>query len=95
MATIGRNRAVVDLPWPKWSYGGFMAWLSWMFIHLLYLVGFRNKFIVLWNWFYNFLTYDHGTRLIIRPFVKARKVPTAEESKAVLATGAEVGHNAE
>ena len=90
MATIGRNRAVVDLPWPKWSYGGFIAWLSWMFIHLLYLVGFRNKFIVLWNWIYNFFTYDHGTRLIIRPYIKHRKVPTNEDAKAIIETEATV-----
>ncbi len=67
MATIGRNRAVADLP-NKWSFGGFPAWIAWMFIHLLYLVSFRQKLITLGNWIWNYFTYDKGTRLIIRPF---------------------------
>jgi NADH:ubiquinone reductase (H+-translocating) len=79
MATVGRSRAVVDLPFGNLTYGGFMAWLSWMFIHLLYLVGFRNKAIVFTNWVYNFFTYDRGTRLIIRPFIKYATPKTSDE----------------
>lgn len=67
MATIGRNRAVADLP-GNIKFGGFFAWLSWMFIHLLFLVSFRQKIITLGNWMWNYFTYDRGTRLIIRPF---------------------------
>jgi NADH:ubiquinone reductase (H+-translocating) len=67
MATIGRNRAVADLP-GKIRFGGFFAWIIWMFIHLLYLVSFRQKLITLGNWIWNYFTYDRGTRLIIRPF---------------------------
>ncbi len=74
MATIGRNKAVIDLP-NGWSLGGFIAWLGWMFIHLLYLVGFRNKAVVVTNWLYNYLTYDRGTRLIVRPFIKNKQQP--------------------
>ena len=74
MATIGRNRAVVDLP--KLHFGGFAAWLVWMFIHLFSLVGFRNRVVVFSNWVWNYLTYDRGTRLIIRTFVKDKKKPT-------------------
>ena len=67
MATIGRNRAVADLPGGI-KFGGTLAWLSWMFIHLFYLISFRQKIITLGNWMWNYFTYDRGTRLIIRPF---------------------------
>ena len=66
MATIGRNRAVVDLP--SFSFGGFFAWFVWMFVHLMSLVGFRNKVIVFFNWTYNYINYDKAARLIVRPF---------------------------
>ena len=66
MATIGRNKAVVDLP--NWSFGGFFAWFIWMFIHLMSLVGFRNRVIVFFNWVYNYINYDKAARLIVRPF---------------------------
>lgn len=68
MATIGRNKAVVD--WKKLHLKGFIAWIGWMFVHLLYLIGFRNKLIVFANWVWSYLTYDKGTRLIIRPYKK-------------------------
>ncbi len=67
MATIGRNRAVADLPF-EIKFSGTLAWLSWMFIHLVYLIGFRQKIVTLGNWIWNYFTYDRGTRLIIRPF---------------------------
>ena len=74
MATIGRNRAVVDLP--KFSFGGFFAWFVWMFVHLMSLVGFRNRVIVFFNWAYNYINYDKAARLIVRPFKpKALKDP--------------------
>ncbi len=66
MATIGRNRAVVDLPFYKFQ--GIFAWFVWMFIHILSLVGFRNKAAVFMNWVYNYFTYNRALRLIIRPF---------------------------
>ncbi len=66
MATIGRNKAVVDLPFV--SFGGFFAWFIWMFIHLMSLVGFRNRVIVFFNWVYNYINYDKAARLIVRPF---------------------------
>ncbi|WMJ72461.1 NAD(P)/FAD-dependent oxidoreductase [Cytophagaceae bacterium ABcell3] len=68
MATIGRNRAVVDLP--NWKFAGVFAWLVWMFVHIISLVGFRNKVAVFFNWVWNYFTYDRATRLIIRPWVK-------------------------
>ncbi|MEM7163363.1 MAG: NAD(P)/FAD-dependent oxidoreductase [Bacteroidota bacterium] len=64
MATIGRNRAVVDLPFI--SFGGFFAWVVWMFLHLMLLVDFRNRLIVFVNWAWNYVSYDRGLRLIIR-----------------------------
>jgi NADH:ubiquinone reductase (H+-translocating) len=67
MATIGRNKAVVDLP-GRLRFGGFFAWVVWMFIHLMSIIGFRNRLVVLSNWVWNYFTYDRGTRLIIRRF---------------------------
>ncbi len=66
MATIGRNRAVVDLH--KWKFSGFFAWFVWMFVHLWFLVGFRNRTVTFFNWVYNYINYDKAARLIIRPF---------------------------
>ena len=66
MATIGRNKAVVDLG--KLRFGGFFAWFVWMFIHIWFLVGFRNRFVTLFNWVYNYINFDKASRLIIRPF---------------------------
>ncbi|GAB3822426.1 NAD(P)/FAD-dependent oxidoreductase [Pontibacter rugosus] len=69
LAIIGRNRAVADLP-GNMHFGGFIAWAIWLFVHVMALVGFRNKLVVLSNWVYKFFTYENGTRLIIRPFVR-------------------------
>lgn len=68
MATIGRNKAVVDLK--PYKFGGFFAWFIWMFVHLMSLVGFRNRVIVFFNWTYNYINFDKAARLIIRPFKK-------------------------
>lgn len=68
MATIGRNKAVVDLK--HFKFGGFFAWFVWMFVHLMSLVGFRNRVIVFFNWSYNYINFDKAARLIIRPFKK-------------------------
>lgn len=69
LAIIGRNKAVADLP-KNMHLGGFFAWVIWLFVHIMYLVGFRNRLVVLSNWVYRFFTYENGTRLIIRPFVR-------------------------
>ena len=66
MATVGRNRAVVDLE--QGSLGGFFAWFIWMFVHLWFLIGFRNRLVTFFNWLYNYWNYDKAARLIIRPF---------------------------
>jgi NADH dehydrogenase len=62
MATIGRRSAVLDAFGFKLS--GRIAWFGWLFIHLMYLVGFRNRVIVLINWAFNYFTYERGVRLI-------------------------------
>jgi NADH dehydrogenase len=68
MATIGRNKAVADLG--KIKLSGFFAWLIWMFVHLISLLGFRNKVITFINWLGSYMTYNGGTRLIIRRYVR-------------------------
>jgi NADH dehydrogenase len=70
MATIGRNRAVVELP--KFRFQGLFAWYVWMFVHLVSLIGFKNRVVVLINWLWNYVNYDRGIRLIIRPYRKKK-----------------------
>jgi len=65
MATIGKNHAVADLP--KFSFTGFFAWFLWLFIHLISILGMRNKLSVLMNWFWNYLFYSTSLRLLLRP----------------------------
>ena len=68
MATIGRNKAVVDLP--KYHFHGVFAWFVWMFVHLFSLIGFKNKAIVFMSWAYNYIRFDREGRLIIHPYKK-------------------------
>ncbi len=70
MATIGRNRAVADLPFLKFS--GFTAWLTWMFVHLMAIVGVKNRMLIFINWMWNYMTYDQSLRLILWA---TRKIP--------------------
>jgi NADH dehydrogenase len=62
MATIGRSKAVAMTG--PFRLSGFLAWLSWLFIHLIFLIGFRNKMAVLLQWSYSYLTYKRGARII-------------------------------
>ena len=66
MATIGRNRAVADLHW--FHFGGLLAWLAWLFVHIIFLVGFRNRLAVLIQWAWAYVTFNKGARLITRNF---------------------------
>jgi NADH:ubiquinone reductase (H+-translocating) len=68
MATVGRNLAVVDMPKPKLHFGGFVAWLIWMGLHLMLILGVKNRFFVFTNWLYNYITYDQSLRLIFKEF---------------------------
>ncbi|MDZ4823334.1 MAG: NAD(P)/FAD-dependent oxidoreductase [Flavobacteriales bacterium] len=66
MATIGRNKAVTELPHIKLY--GWIAWVAWLFVHIYQLVGFRNKVVVLVSWMLNYIRHSRDLRLIIRPF---------------------------
>ncbi len=79
MATVGRNKAVVDLG--KMRFGGFFAWFLWMFIHLYFLVGFRNRTVTFFNWIYNYVNFDKASRLIIRPFKSNKKNLEVDQKK--------------
>lgn len=70
MATVGRNLAVADLPLARLK--GFVAWLIWLFVHLMALIGIKNKVFVFFNWLWNYVTYDQSLRLIIKPFAPKR-----------------------
>ena len=71
MAIIGNNKAVVDLPKPKLHLKGFIAWLAWLFIHLLSLITYRNRIRTFYNWMIAYFTKDQSMRMIIRPAKKA------------------------
>jgi len=72
MATIGKNKAVVDLP--SYSFQGVFAWFVWMFVHIISLVGYRNKLVTLLDWTGNYFNYDRPLGLIIRPYKKRDSV---------------------
>ncbi|MEI9944800.1 MAG: NAD(P)/FAD-dependent oxidoreductase [Chitinophagaceae bacterium] len=73
MATVGRNKAVVDIPKPKLHFKGLFAWMIWMGLHLMLILGVKNRFFVFLNWLYNYLTYDQNLRLIFRDSHKQGK----------------------
>lgn len=68
MATVGRNKALADIK--NKTFSGFFAWLIWLIVHLLFLIGFKNRAEVLINWIYNYLRHDRESRLIITPYKK-------------------------
>jgi NADH dehydrogenase len=73
IATIGRNKAVADLKFIHLS--GLPAWLAWLFVHIIYLIGFRNRLLVLFQWAWAYLTFDKGARLITRNFQAEHRPP--------------------
>jgi len=78
LAVVGRGRAVADI-W-KLHFGGFLAWLIWIFVHIAFLIGFRNRLLVMIQWAWSYLTYGRGARLIteeIRPAAAPAAVPPA------------------
>jgi NADH dehydrogenase len=72
MATVGRNLAVVDVN-AKTHIKGFFAWLIWMGLHLMLILGVKNRFFVFTNWLYNYVTYDQNLRLIFKEFYREKK----------------------
>lgn len=73
MAIISKFKAVVDLP--KGFFKGFFAWLTWLFVHIIPIAGYRNKFKLAYNWLWSFITNDPTLRLIIRPRIENAVTP--------------------
>jgi NADH dehydrogenase len=97
MATIGRNKAVCDLPKPKLHFKGFIAWMIWMGLHLFLLLGIKNRFSVFSNWVYNYFTHDQNLRLIFRNYQQAAEPPqklNPEKGVREIPRTAEVAANA-
>jgi NADH dehydrogenase len=67
MAIIGRNKAVADLPSPKIHFSGFIAWIAWLFVHVLSLINYRNRLKTLSNWTVTYLTKETSLRMIVKP----------------------------
>lgn len=89
MAVIGRNYAVTDFHGLR--IGGYLAWLMWLFVHILYLVGFRNRIAVVFNWAWSYLTFKRGARLITgRVWRENEPTPAPPAPKPVEADGAVV-----
>jgi NADH dehydrogenase len=90
LAVIGRGSAVADLG--RLHFGGFFAWLAWIFVHIFFLIGFRNRLLVLIQWAYSYFTYRRGARLITgevgpgTPTRPLRELPTRPPEAAAAAT---------
>ena len=83
MATVGRHLAVVDIPIPKSigtkiHFGGFLAWMIWMGLHLMLILGVKNRFFVFCNWLYNYFTYDQNLRLMFKEFNRTTPDPSKQ-----------------
>ena len=80
MATIGRSKAVAEIG--KFEFSGFIAWLAWLGVHLIFLVGFRNKLSVLFQWFYSYITYKRGARIITSGMKNLPASPNAKSAQS-------------
>ena len=74
MATVGRNKAVVDLAKPSLSFQGFFAWFIWMTLHLFLLIGFKNKLVVFINWIYKYVTHSQSLSLLFEQITRKRSI---------------------
>lgn len=81
MATIGRRRAIVEIG--KFRYGGFFAWLTWLFVHILYLIGFKNRIEVILNWSWNYFAFSRGARLIVGKDSRPPPAPPARPAPSI------------
>jgi NADH dehydrogenase len=82
MATIGRATAVADLGWVQ--FDGYLAWLTWLFIHILYLAGFTNRLLVLVQWGWSYVTRNRSARLITNESARPLKLlPPPDAPSAV------------
>ncbi|KEQ30764.1 NAD(P)/FAD-dependent oxidoreductase [Pedobacter antarcticus] len=84
MAIIGRNKAVADLPKPKMFFSGFIAWLMWLFIHLISLINSRNQIKTLYNWMVAYFTRDQSLRMIVRPGANKELIVPPVSNKPVI-----------
>ncbi|AGH95992.1 NAD(P)/FAD-dependent oxidoreductase [Pseudobdellovibrio exovorus] len=75
MATIGRKKAIAQTTHLK--FGGFMAWAAWLFVHIFYLIGFKNKFFVFFQWAWSYITFKRGARLILDKEWRSNQPPRA------------------
>lgn len=82
MATIGRSKAIADLR--GWHFTGFIAWSMWLFLHVFFLIGFRNRFAVMFEWFWAYLTRERSARLITGDADELRDAVTFMEGKSVI-----------
>ncbi|HWA40792.1 MAG TPA: NAD(P)/FAD-dependent oxidoreductase [Gemmatimonadales bacterium] len=73
LAVIGRGRAVADIG--RLHFGGFFAWLAWIFIHIFFLIGFRNRVLVLFEWAWSYVTFGRGARIITQEFTAEHPIP--------------------
>ena len=80
MATIGRSKAIADLR--GWHFSGFIAWMMWLFLHVFFLIGFRNRFAVMTEWFWAYLTRERSARLITGDAEELRDAVTFIEGEA-------------
>src|SRR5262249_61333563 len=81
MATIGRSAAVAYIG--RFKLTGFPAWVAWLFIHLIFLIGFRNKLAVLLQWAYSYFTYKRGARIITFLTEKSACNPSARRTASL------------
>jgi NADH dehydrogenase len=83
MATIGRNRAIVEIG--RWKFNGFFAWLVWLFVHIISLIGFKNRLYVMSEWFWAYVTRERSARLITGDAEEMRETAMPAEAKPAIA----------
>lgn len=84
MATVGRNLAVADISKPKIHLGGWMAWVVWMSVHIMLILGVKNRLQIFINWLYKYFTYDQNLRLLIRGSYRPEKNNIVEKNMPLL-----------
>lgn len=84
MATVGRHLAVVDVPKPKLHFNGLFAWLIWMGLHLVLILGVKNRLFVFLNWIYNYITYDQSLRLMFREFQRTKTAEVNDKASIIV-----------
>jgi NADH dehydrogenase, FAD-containing subunit len=80
LATIGRNSAVAELPYAQ--FRGFLAWVLWLFVHIMTIVGVKNRLMVFINWMWSYITYDQSLRLLLKDEVPESEGKQCRHHKA-------------